>query len=197
MVALKDDLDKGVSLKRLHEEHFSVMLRYGKAVKEYRRATIPPRSTKTVVILLVGPSGVGKSRFATSLCSFLGPTYKLPQPKGSGTYWDDYDGQPVTFIDEFDGNFMRPTVFNDLCDRYEHVVPVHGSAGHQFVSRYLVICSNYLPKYWWKKRSPGQLRQTTRRIDVFIPLLTPSKPLTAPSFRFNGVPASFSDFFSH
>lgn len=195
---MKEAIDKGTALKRLHDEYFGTMIRYGRALKEYKRTITEPRAFKSVVILLVGPSGVGKSRFATQLCAYLGSTYKVPRPKGSGLYWDDYDGQAVTFLDEFDGNYMRPTDFNDLCDRYEYVVPVHGGAGHQFVSRYIVIASNYLPKYWWKKRSAVQLVQTTRRIDVLIPLL-PQKPksVIAPRmFRLNGIPHSFSPTFS-
>jgi len=175
---IKEKINDMISLKRIHDENFSTFIRYGRALKEYKRQVTKPRDFLTTVILLVGPSGVGKSRFATALCKMLGydEPYKLPKPKGSGTYWDDYDGQTVTFIDEFDGNYMRPTDFNELADRYEYVVPVHGGAGHQFVSKYLVICSNYLPKYWWKKRSANQLFQTTRRIHVLIPLLRTGVP---------------------
>lgn len=95
----------------------------------------------------------------------------MPQPKGSGLYWDDYDSQTCVFIDEMDGNYMTPTFFNTLCDRYECVVPVHGGAGHQMVAKYIVICSNYHPKFWWKKRKPDQIFQTVRRVDVLIPFV--------------------------
>lgn len=130
-----------------------------------------PRNSKTVTICFYGPSGVGKSRFATEFARCLGPVYKVPQPKGSGLYWDDYDSQPVVFIDEMDGNYMTPTFFNTLCDRYECVVPVHGGAGHQMVASYIIICSNYHPKNWWKRRTPAQLQQTLRRIEVLVPFI--------------------------
>lgn len=150
----------------LQDEHFASFIRYGKAFKEYKRQITRPRTTKTTVILIIGPSGTGKSRFGHLLASYLGSVYKVPQPKGSGLYWDDYDGQDVTLIDEFDGSYMRPTFFNTLCDRYECVVPAHGGAGHQFVSKYLIIISNYHPRYWWKKRSLDQQIQTYRRIET-------------------------------
>jgi len=155
-------------LEELHHDHFSSFVRYGKAFREYKRISTRKRDFKSIVFLIVGPSGTGKSRFVSALANYLGSVYKLPQPKGSGTYWDDYDGQDVCFIDEFDGNFMRPTFFNDLCDRYECVVPCHGGAGHQFVSRYIFIVSNYHPRFWWKKRSLEQQKQTFRRIDVTL-----------------------------
>jgi len=183
---VKEKVDKMISLKRIHDENFGTMIRYGRAIKEYKRQVTKPRNFPTITILLVGPSGVGKSRFATEFCKLLGTVYKVPKPKNSGLYWDDYDGETVTFLDEFDGNYMRPTDFNELADRYEYVVPVHGGAGHQFVSKYLVICSNYLPKYWWKKRSAVQLVQTTRRINAMIPLIPASSKVPEVMVLHNG-----------
>lgn len=168
---MKRALDDGVSLARISDDFYGPWIKYHRSFKEYRRVHTQPRNFKSTVILIVGPSGVGKSRFATDLCSYLGTVYKCPD-KHSGFWCDDYDGQEVFFMDEFDGDRMRPKAFNDLCDRYECVVPTHGGAGHQMISKYIVIVSNYAPKYWWRKRSAAQLVQTTRRIDMvlkFIP----------------------------
>jgi len=96
--------------------------------------------------------------------------YVLPE-KHTGLWADDYDSESVFFIDEFGGHRCTPTFFNGLADRYPFVVPSHGSAGHQMVAKYLVICTNYAPKYWWKNRNADQLFQTTRRIDALIKLI--------------------------
>lgn len=160
----------GYSVKRLAEEHYGTMIRYGKAIKEYKRTVTEPRDWKPFVILIVGPSGTGKSRFATRLSKCFGTVYKLPM-KNSGPWFDDYDNEDVLFMDEFDGNVMRPNFFNELNDRYECVVPAHGSAGHQMVSKVHIIVSNYAPKYWWRKRNEDQVKQTTRRIDLTIKLI--------------------------
>lgn len=170
LIAVKRALDDGVSLSKISDDFYGPWIKYQRSFREYKRIHTKPRDFKSTVILIVGPSGVGKSRFATQLCAYLGTTYKCPD-KHSGFWCDDYDGQTVFFMDEFDGDRMRPKAFNDLCDRYECVVPVHGGAGHQMVSKYIVIVSNYAPKYWWKKRSEGQLFQTTRRIDVVLKLM--------------------------
>lgn len=164
----------GASNKRVAEDHFPEWVRFNKSFKEYKRIITPKRNFKPTVILIVGPPGLGKSRFATALCEYLGSTYKVPD-KHTGFWCDDYDNEDVFFMDEFDGDRMRPKAFNDLADRYECVIPSHGSAGHQLVSKYMVFCSNYMPKYWWKKRSETQLKQTTRRIDWTIKLI-PSQP---------------------
>jgi len=174
LLALQQGLDQGKSQKELMKTQFGTMSRLYKFANEYRRIMTKERDFKTLVILLVGPAGTGKSRTALTLCSLLGTTYKVPEKHGSNNMWcDDYQGEDVMWIDEMDGSRMTPTNFNQLADRYPCVVPAHGSAGHQFISKYLVICSNYHPKFWWRKRNPDQVKQTMRRIDLVIKMIPP------------------------
>lgn len=171
LLEIQKKLDSGAPTVQIAQEHFGSYIRYNKGFNAYRRITTKPRDFKTTVILFVGPPGTGKTRTATALAEYIGSVYMAPQPKGSGWYWDDYSGQDVVIVDEMDGNTCAPTFFNSLCDRYPFTVPSHGAAGHQFVSRFLFITSNYLPKFWWKKRTPEQVRQATRRIEVVLPFL--------------------------
>lgn len=203
LLEIQRDLRAGVSLKRVAESNFPEWVRYGKAFREYKRITTKPRNFKTICILIVGPSGLGKSRFGHRLSQYLmiegrcdeltfpelgyhpdfnpvirGVTinddtpahYVLPE-KHTGLWADDYDSESVFFIDEFGGHRCTPTFFNGLADRYPFDVPCHGSGGHKMVSKYLVICTNYAPKFWWKNRNADQLKQTTRRIDALIKLI--------------------------
>jgi len=179
---LRSRLDEGASLAVVSHEFFGDFLRYGRGIAAYKNLHARPRDFKTLVILVVGPSGVGKSFFARrflapSLAFALSGTardvYTVAPPKGSGLYWDNYTGQSVTVIDEFDGYYMTPTFFNQLADAYEHSVPVHGQSNVQFTSRVLIVVSNYLPKFWWKKRSSDQVFQTTRRLDLVFPFFLP------------------------
>lgn len=163
-VKIKIDLKR--PLREVQEEHFGTMIRYGRAIKEYKRTITKPRDFKSKVFLFIGPPGKGKSTLMRLIASQLGSVYKAPMKKGSGQYYDDYDGQDVFILDEFDGDRMRPTEFNEVCDEHECVLTVHGGAGHQMVSKYIFIGTNYLPRQWWKNRNAVQLRQTTRRIDV-------------------------------
>lgn len=208
LLEIQRDIRDGHSNKRVAQDHFPEWVRYGKSFREYKRLTTKPRDFKTITILIVGPSGLGKSNFGTRLAKYLniegrcdeltfpelgyhpdfnpvirGITltddsplpYFMPE-KHTGFWADDYDSEPVFFIDEFGGDRCRPTFFNGLADRYPFVVPAHGSAGHQMVAKYLVICSNYAPKYWWKNRNADQLKQTTRRIDALIKLIPQREP---------------------
>lgn len=206
LLEIQRDIKAGVSLKRIAETNFPEWVRFGKAFKEYRRITEVTRDFKTITILIVGPSGTGKSRFGHLLSRYLmgdgmcdelqfpelkyhpefNPVirglqlkdcpehYVLPE-KQTGFWADDFDSQRVFFMDEFGGHRCTPTFFNGLADRYPFVVPAHGTAGQQMVAKYLVICSNYAPKFWWKNRNEDQLKQTTRRIDLLIKMIPPKE----------------------
>lgn len=100
------------------------------------------------VVVLVGPPGSGKTRWAMDNYPTL---YKLPCPKSSGTYWDDYDGQETVLVDEMYGHYFSWSFLLQLTDRYPMTVPVHGGAGHQFVSRRIIFTSNSLPEEWYSK----------------------------------------------
>lgn len=178
---LKALVDAKRPREELWDEHFGSMLRMHKGIAEYARIKARPRDHKTVVFLLVGPSGRGKSTTAHSLARALSraegqDSYFIFPEKSTGFWCDDYDGHSVALLDEMDGSRITPTMFNTLCDRFPCVVPSHGTAGHQFIAKYLIVCSNYLPKYWWRKRSSAQVVQTTRRIDVVWPFLDPIPP---------------------
>lgn len=166
LLDIKRKIDEMQPLSVIQDDHFASFVRHSKFFKEYKRQKTAARNFKTQVWLFIGPPGHGKSTMMKILAPMLGSVFKARNKKSSGLYWDDYDGQDVIILDEFNGARMIPEDFNDLADEHECVLPVHGGAGHQMVSKYLFIGTNYLPRQWWKNRNPAQLRQTLRRIDV-------------------------------
>jgi len=172
-------------MREVADAHFELFLRHERALKVYKRQVTRPRDFKTRTFLFIGPPGVGKSTIMTLLAAQLGSVYRAPAAKGSGAYFDDYDGQDVVILDEFGGSSMKPEQFNMIADEHECVLPVHGGAGTQMTSKFLFIGSNYMPKYWWRGRSPLQIRQTTRRIDVVFKMgfLKNSNLAPAPFFE--------------
>ena len=97
-------------------------------------------------------------------------------PKGSGSYYDGYMQQATFILDEMNGNCMTPQTFNRLVDRYPVDIPVHGGSV-PFNSPYIIITSNYHPKYWWKNRAPHEVEQTLRRLHLTIKFLKTSPPV--------------------
>jgi len=168
LLAVKKLIDDGASMGVVRENYFGDWIRHGKMFSEYKRLKTEPRNFKSQVYLFIGPAGVGKSTmmkiFATHILGM--PFFKARTPKGSGLYWDDYDGEEVIIVDEMDGDVMKPKFFNQLCDEHELVLPIHGNAGYQCRARYILLGTNYLPRQWWKNRNAAQLKQTTRRIHV-------------------------------
>jgi len=192
------DTTERVSREKLYEDdNFSTFVRHEKSFLNYARFRSARRTTAPLVFLFVGTTGAGKSRTAFKLAQYLArdpnrqdqDIYRLPPPKGSGTYWDDYDNQTSVIIDEMDGNRMTPTFLNELLDRYSMVVPVHGSAGTNFNSPFIFITSNYLPRYWWRKHR--QLDALYRRISCVINfVIKPNKP-ARPTVVYNALTMQF------
>lgn len=193
LMEIQRELDRGASLLRIATEHFPEYVRFSKAFIDYSRLISEKRDFKPVVLLLVGPSGTGKTRTALRIARYLGSVYLVPS-KHTGFWCDDYAGEDVFMIDEMNGDKMKPEFFNGLVDRYEFVLPIHGQGGHQFNSKYIIICSNYAPKFWWKRRSENQVYQTMRRIDWVMKFIPPKPRLIAPVFRMLGRSHLLSDY---
>ncbi|AIF71514.1 replication-associated protein [McMurdo Ice Shelf pond-associated circular DNA virus-6] len=181
LLEVKRRIDDGSSLKRLWRDTdtFPTMIKFHRGFETYKRLTTLPRDFKPKVILFCGRSGMGKTSAAYAIAQRLGSVYSWPNKPGGNFWCDDYGGEDVFFLDEMNGDKMTPEFFNAFVDRYPFVVPAHGSAGHQLVSPYIFICSNYAPKFWWKKRNADQVHQTMRRIDVVFKFLLPP-PLLQP-----------------
>jgi len=118
-----------------------------------------PDEVKTVAFVFYGAGGTGKSTFALKLARYLGDrVFRVPSAKGSGLYWDGYQQGDVVIIDEFKGNRMQPTEFNQLIDCGPHQVPVHGGTT-EFNSKYVLITTNVTPEKWWDIEFKRSLRR--------------------------------------
>lgn len=182
---IASQIKSGVSLKRIAEDFPSDFIRYHRGFQTLQSYTAPRRGDfdKTVCFVFYGAGGTGKSTFARRLARYLatdancsGDVFTLSAPKGSGQYWDGYNQGDVVVIDEFKGDRMKPTEFNQLVDAGEHCVPVHGGQV-QFNSRYILITTNVTPRQWWPNiEYQRSLRRRIiiwpvfRRLDVLPPV---------------------------
>lgn len=153
LIAVRDQIAQGASELELWENHFSTMVHNHRAIKTYRNLVSKKRDWPCGVLVLVGPGGTGKTQVANILMKsgYFGRCYTVPESKGSGLYFDGYDGEETIFIDEMDGGRMKPTTFNSICDRYPFSLPVHGAGNIQCLASTVIVCTNYLPEEWWRR----------------------------------------------
>ncbi len=142
--AVKRAIDDGASEAQLWEEHFEQCTRYMRSFRDYKRIKTVKRLWEMEIITCVGATGTGKTRWAYENYPGL---YSLP-PKGTQTWWNGYDGQPVVLIDEMYGNRFSYGFLLMLLDRYPLQVPVHGTQVH-FISRTIIFTSNSHPRDWF------------------------------------------------
>lgn len=136
-----ESLKAGTSMKRCAEENPVVFVKYHRGLTSFKRLVTPPRNFKTEVLVIYGPTGIGKSHFAREHAP---DAYWLPQ----GKWFDDYDGQEYVIIDEFYG-WLPFSYLLRLLDEYPLLVETKG--GHvQFVSRKVIVTSNSPPWEWYK-----------------------------------------------
>jgi len=134
-------LDSGASFAEIADSHFSAFIRYEKGFRSYKLLKSIRRDWAMDLIILVGPSGTGKSRYARTI-------YPLAYWKSKGPWWDGYDGEETVVIDEMYGSCFPFSEFLQLLDRYPYKVPIKGGTV-EFVSRRIVMTSNQHPRDWY------------------------------------------------
>ena len=133
----------------------------------------PKRDFKPAVYWLWGASGTDKSRLARAI--HLETYCKPPDSR----WFDGYDCQPVTVVNDLRKMTFTFSYLLDLLDRYPFQVEVKGGY-RQFVSKVIVITSSKRHEDLWGELSGAQnehLDQLTRRIteQVQFPLAIADK----------------------
>lgn len=143
---IKFKIDSGTSLKRIADEHFGSFIRYHRSFKEYKRIATPSRNIRTLVLVLWGASGVGKSQLA--LECFPDAYWKT-----NSKWWDDYENQAAVVWDEFKGQYP----FRDLLRILDSTPLTLESKGSscQFNSKIVIFTSNFHPRDWYSCENIG------------------------------------------
>lgn len=138
---IKERIKAGESDLSIADGDFDLWVKYNSAFSKFRLLNAPPRDFKTRVIVITGPTGTGKSKWAAD--TFPGAYWK---PRSD--WWDGYIGQDTVVLDEFYGWIAHDLLLR-LCDRYPLNVQVKGGTVN-FISKTIVITSNKSPKQWYK-----------------------------------------------
>lgn len=137
-------------------------MRYHRGATELRaRLSAIPRSFKTTVIWLWGPTGVGKSRMAQEL--YPGAYWKPP-----GKWWDGYVGQPTVVLDDLRGRDFEFNYLLRLLDRYPLRVEYKGGSA-EFAPKTIFITSCTAPNASYSNDSED-LAQLQRRVEKIVAL---------------------------
>ena len=159
---IRSKLAEKRGLKEIADDHFGDFVRYHRGFKEYRLLCgMLQRTWKTEVIILVGKTGIGKSRYCQE-------HYPNAYWKRKGEWWDGYDGHEHVIIDEFYGWLPIDTMLR-IMDRYPLMVDTKGSAT-EFQAKTLCITSNSTWETWYDWKNPDIKDAFKRRIDKFINL---------------------------
>ena len=142
-------------------------IRYSSGIRKLKFDLAPRRNWPMQLILLIGPTGVGKSRAAAEWCEEQG---KIAYWKDGTKWWDRYEGEEVVIWDEFYGHCCKFTDLLRITDRYPFQVETKGGYV-EFTSKIIIFTSNQEPSDWYdgeKTHQPDWERNPlNRRIQEF------------------------------
>jgi len=159
LLAMKKDMDAGMSLQDLSDNHFGSFIRYGRGIQAYRLLKTPPRTQTTISVVLFGASNAGKTRWVQD--TFPGACWIA---KGAhATWFDNYNQETVCVFDEFHGGFFTFSLWKRLMDSTP--LFVDSKLGTKpFTSRICVFMANDAPETWYSDLSNANLCAFNRRL---------------------------------
>lgn len=166
-------------------EHPVAFIKYHRGMERLLEATVAQRAGQPKCVLLYGPTGTGKSRWAQA--HYPDAFWKTPNSK----WFDGYLDQTTVIMDEFCGarSEMKLSYLLRLMDRYPLTVEVKGSS-RQFLATTIVFTTNIHPKLWYDYAERGeQFMALARRFGevYYMPTLAETLKMSTSSF--------FSDYF--
>lgn len=148
---------EGASELQIAETDPGTWARNYKALERYKRLVTTSRHHQMEVIVIYGPTGTGKTKYAFD-------NYPNAYWKQRSNWWDGYEGEDTVIIDEFYGWLPYDTLLR-ICDRYPMMVETKGGQ-KQFTSKRIVITTNNPPAQWYKESI--SLEPLKRRINLYI-----------------------------
>lgn len=158
---IQDDIKAGAQDLEIANNYFTRWVVYRNSFNEYRKMVhTVPRTWKTVVVVLWGTTGTGKTRFV-----FQQRGDRELFVHGGDRWFDGYVGQPLALFDDFDGTQLEFRMFLRLLDRYPMQVPIKGGFAN-WAPKKIYITSNLHPKQWYQDTHDQSLPALMRRITI-------------------------------
>lgn len=151
----------GHSLLQLAEADPVTFMKYHRGISALRSVTQQARSGPRCVMLLHGPTGAGKTRFAYDRFPDLYPVFDIVTP-----WFDGYDSQRCALLDECGPGMMSYNFLKRITDRYPIQVPIKGGAVAWNPD--VVILTSNSPLYcWYQNLALPDREALERRIKTF------------------------------
>ncbi len=171
----REAVAEGANLRDLLDDHLGIIARYPRFYQTLTAMHRPVRTEQLEVTLLIGETGLGKTRYVEEKYGEDPDFWRLPL--NNGTMWfDGFDGQSKVLLDDFSGKASHYTLCNllQLLDRYSISVPTKG--GHTWwMPNEVFVTTNIYPKDWysWEGRADqykALARRFTKVMLYYVPL---------------------------
>lgn len=163
----KELLDSNQGLLSVFENNFADGVRYHRGFEKYLQLKLnQPRNWVMEVIVIIGPSGSGKSRS----CYDNEDSVFCPIITKDKIWFDNYNGETTVLLD--DVRTIDITFILQLCDRYPMRVECKGGSMN-FCSKKIYITSNTHYEDWFPKKNvfddnSHNIKAFERRITKYI-----------------------------
>lgn len=162
ILALKSAVDQGATLEKVWDLYPLEFLKYNRGIQLATVLKTKPRSWKTRVTILYGPTGTGKSKWVYD--NF--PATDV-YPKQRSNWWCGYQGQGTILLDDFYGWLPFDEMLR-LMDRYPMLLQTKGGQT-QMLAKELIITSNKQPYEWYNNdKIRMNMEAFYRRVDRWI-----------------------------
>lgn len=157
-------IEEGKPETTVASQCFSSWVKYHSAFNRYRTLISQnSRTWMTSLKILIGPSGVGKSRWTLN---HYPSAYWMMRPNGKNAFFDGYDGQDCIVLDDFYG-WITYDLLLRLIDRYPLNLQVKGGSV-PCLAKTIVITSNVDWNFWYPKQFQSHgCKALERRIKEF------------------------------
>lgn len=166
-------LIQGKDDEYLSNHHFGSFLRYQRGISAWRQCNLKHRNFLTVLEVIIGSPGVGKTRFIHEL-------YPKAYWKDGTPWWPGYTGQPVVICDEFCGSLMI-TLVNRMCGAETPLQVQLKGTSTPFLAKKVIMISNVGPEHWWNWEKAKTPREAVKRRIGATLLWTTMRSLTSRS----------------
>lgn len=128
--------------------NFPAMVRYYKGFERYSLLkTPPPLRSDLNVMVLFGPTGVGKSRWAIE-------RYPEAYWAHDGKWFDGYRGQKEIIFDDYRGHWMMYDKLLRITDCYPYRLQTKGGTV-PLCATTIIFTSNFHPQTWYSEEVAG------------------------------------------